>query len=1518
MSDRRRRKRAKDTERRRTTPATTRRSGADGRDTKRDSIDGTMGGVGRDTTLGAARRLQPTTVLGRPEATQPLRPDALLPVDIKEKIRRDITAPPPLLLLPLRLEYRVVEINVPIRLTGNVAAIVGAAPNVAVQPIRPRPAPPRRLPRAKPHFRLDPANVTFQAQRQIWFRWYPDEDFALHGVAPATDGELATLARFDAAITGHTWHALDQPAVVSAWQVLSREMAPERALYLLRHRTESGDPHHLDVIGTIPLLPEKVALFGLFGSGDPVLLGEGSTIDPAVARYSVGNLQQGGWHTDFDAAIKAGMALRLTAPEAVSRALEASWIIAVGVSKQNGTTAMTTLLRDAIANGAFAFVPQDTATNNTPGEPTTYRSSRADLIGFLRTAVDAERGVLASTLTQSVELFAEATGVDVQHVANAPSSGDLAFEDARAMLRVIGPALIDTAVDNTAALKGIDEEEVIAFFEQAVAARGPLPLLRFGKSPYSVLPLVQLDGMTPLASDTDNEKRIETFVRDFAMAVGRESQTAAQATVPVLQPGDPDAERKLEVILKLNPVSRRLEVNTVGFPDARGIGCPYVMSAAHPVLEYLAALASQPLGQLVDPTDSDTEWPLLYRLARLSLMKQTLILAGSKAPAFTNVKISTRVHLTQDEQSKFELASLAVARRSLAALAAERLPVLGPVSGVVQTASGRFLAGLRRLEAIAQEPNGVAKLELLLMETIDLFQHRIDAWATGVAYRRLVKRRRAGRAGLVGGYWGMIGRLRFESVTGRTDGYLQAPSPNQAVTAAILRSAHLRHRDTGAFAIGLDSVRVRRGLKLLEMLQAGLSPGEALGYIGERRLHDRQQDVLVFRLRDLFPIKDPRDDAAIETRLFDGLTFMNTDIGPLVPAGEIMSLQALQADLRREFDALSDLVLAEATHLRAMGRTDAASAWLQVLSGETIPGLPSVVRTRRAGHGSTHRIVVLLELAKAKANDTPRAIAEPALAAEVEARLPTFGAAFVEVKVRGVDGATDITRRFRLEVDLGLKPIDLLVGGEGEIVLRTRHRLLTLWLEDAATQSALGPLPDRDILTFINQTRPVTVSLDAGVRELLRLAAELRHAVAQGRTLEPTDFSAAADPQNRLTDDRERMLLTGAAEVLAVRVSMLVEKVNASLATLRSAAGPLVAAARNHRRLVDTGAEVSALALALVDVAKLRRPVDAALLAVSRFAEPGALRPIATGEMTADPDELDRVLAAIGGRLASKAGALAAALPPSTPPANAAAARIRRDTLVAALRTTLDGDALPVLPPLRRVQETTPLVAKNPPRVAPALDDWRSVRAKVARIAVLFKDNPWRAHATTGAATGADAEDADERADESIAPRSRVFGTFVARDNPAKVGEFVGFMADEWAEQRPSRMQQTGLAINYDSPQSEPPHALLLCEPSGPPALPWSEATAAAMVAEAIGLMKVRALAAQDRPLHAPLFPFANQVPFKQVPGAASKPRIPQRRIRRHPLDEVLEDSVFVVSRTAPEVGLDVGSEVAGFSKAQE
>ena len=49
------------------------------------------------------------------------------------------------------------------------------------------------------------------------------------------------------------------------------------------------------------------------------------------------------------------------------------------------------------------------------------------------------------------------------------------------------------------------------------------------------------------------------------------------------------------------------------------------------------------------------------------------------------------------------------------------------------------------------------------------------------------------------------------------------------------------------------------------------------------------------------------------------------------------------------------------------------------------------------------------------------------------------------------------------------------------------------------------------------------------------------------------------------------------------------------------------------------------------------------------------------------------------------------------------AARAQRDALIVALKAALDGDALPLLPPLQRTAATTPLLEPGPARVAPPL-----------------------------------------------------------------------------------------------------------------------------------------------------------------------------------------------------------------------
>ena len=229
-------------------------------------------------------------------------------------------------------------------------------------------------------------------------------------------------------------------------------------------------------------------------------------------------------------------------------------------------------------------------------------------------------------------------------------------------------------------------------------------------------------------------------------------------------------------------------------------------------------------------------------------------------------------------------------------------------------------------------------------------------------------------------------------------------------------------------------------------------------------------------------------------------------------------------------------------------------------------------------------------------------------------------------------------------------------------------------------------------------------------------------------------------------------------------------------------------------------------------------------------------------------------------------------------------ARARRRSLIEALQTALDGVALPILPPVPRVAETTPLL-DNPQTPAAALGVWHQARPRAALAADMagglagFRAHPVAARATED---DVDPEDKDPRP-EVEAPRAQHFGILLARDDAIAAPAYAELVCDEWAEQRPSRTQLAAMAVNYDSPQSEPPHCLLLCVSPSSRFATWTENRAAEMVLEAIQWMKVRALSTDDKPWPASLLPRANQVALKRtrrIPGR--RPRF-RRRIPRRP-----------------------------------
>ncbi|MBM0227711.1 hypothetical protein JNW87_21540, partial [Micromonospora sp. ATA51] len=215
-------------------------------------------------------------------------------------------------------------------------------------------------------------------------------------------------------------------------------------------------------------------------------------------------------------------------------------------------------------------------------------------------------------------------------------------------------------------------------------------------------------------------------------------------------------------------------------------------------------------------------------------------------------------------------------------------------------------------------------------------------------------------------------------------GHVHAPSPAQAVTAAVLRSAWRSHGGDDALAVELSSRRVRLAEQLLDGVRAGQSLGALLGYRFERGLHDHpagpwDQHLPLFR--GLAPVRahrvDPREDgtatvtATVEsTAGVDGLELHRLHrAGALdarlaaLPATARAAVGQVLADLAEATDAVADTLLAESVHQLALGDLNRAAAAVDAASGAaTNPPELHVTRTPVTGATVTHRVLLVVNV----------------------------------------------------------------------------------------------------------------------------------------------------------------------------------------------------------------------------------------------------------------------------------------------------------------------------------------------------------------------------------------------------------------------------------------------------------------------------------------------------------------------------------------------------------------------------
>ena len=392
-----------------------------------------------------------------------------------------------------------------------------------------------------------------------------------------------------------------------------------------------------------------------------------------------------------------------------------------------------------------------------------------------------------------------------------------------------------------------------------------------------------------------------------------------------------------------------------------------------------------------------------------------------------------------------------------------QLQVLGAVFAL-RSREHDFRAGL---EVLSDPRLTSSQRAMLLTGTLDTTSHRLDAWLTALATRRLRELRRSRPTGTLLGAYGWAENLVIApppdvpvgtvlpDPADLPGGFVHAPGLTSASTAAVLRNGRLSamRRGSAAFDLDLSSTRVRSARGLLEGAGRGQSIGALLGYRFERHLLTHGAERWVYPIRALAPIRTGKltdagapSESVAAGEVVDGAQLVQLDPAALLAkanawrpsAGDtyldpnawepmtpgertaIGGAHLLIADLR---DAAADLLLAESVHAlvegapaRAAAVTDAAAA------GEAVPPELRLLRSDRSGVAVTHRLLVLLGPGTALAGYSPtrpRASAEPRLERWLQAQLGPAPLIVLRERPNGTVVTLDAAKICALELVLG-------------------------------------------------------------------------------------------------------------------------------------------------------------------------------------------------------------------------------------------------------------------------------------------------------------------------------------------------------------------------------------------------------------------------------------------------------------------------------------------------------------------
>lgn len=745
------------------------------------------------------------------------------------------------------------------------------------------------------------------------------------------------------------------------------------------------------------VLPDRLAVLG-FRGGQRVLCAFGGPIPdslpvgpdpnspPPLAEDEILPADPGfKWLVDFAEAEARGMALTIPiTAEDLAEGFDTLLVLGLK-TRDDGAERLEELLTAQHYTDGLAFVPQATPSNNTPGAASGYasrdpggeKSFRAETGGKeVRGDGDANGAVLAAALGLNAGVFE-----GVAHAADQEQT------DARHMQGALWATTWGYYLEQMLAQDIPDQmlEDCRRHYIDHVRARGPLPALRIGRQPYGWLPVLPLDNP---AKASGLQAALAPLLRRT-----RDMWREAAAAVPCLSRGESSENQadRLMRVLSMGAVSDEfrarpaLSAAVFGDPSVSGFD-PLLppalaerLGAVRETLGELGRSETDPVANLAladhafplslplvqEGSLSDTEPPAPNYLRWLRTADYTAIekedfkdLPGAEGGVH-NLLFSLLRHSVLLEYAR---AALRIYQEketvetgdgrdtALVDITETETFTLGRAMDRSVDPFGKFrdilhkltakdhpaLARLDELRADLQylETLPTVRLRWLLPEVLDLASHRLDAWLTANAGRRLAELRAGRPVGLNLGGYGVVQDLRpkpepepvaspppeeegpLHLAGDDNAGYLHAPSLPQAAAGAVLRSGYLAHRDEGdghPLALDLSSARVRLAQWLLDGVRQGQSLGALLGYRFERGLTGRGLARYLEAFRKLAPLGEYYKLEAEKIARIDAEVAalkQQHDMGEALVQGV---LDGLQSELDALIDRLNDKVSARSS-----------------------------------------------------------------------------------------------------------------------------------------------------------------------------------------------------------------------------------------------------------------------------------------------------------------------------------------------------------------------------------------------------------------------------------------------------------------------------------------------------------------------------------------------------------------------------------------------------------------------------